>query len=111
MCSLERRQKLEWAASEAVKVAKKRQEAKSSRLLRMHSRTVFSTSQLREILQHCDELFAHDLADVDETGNYNNYRPEMLKEWLRDQRFSFFEGRKVSTSIVLTANGPNKPQF
>lgn len=100
VCSLER-QKLEWAASEAVKAAKKRQEARASKLLQMHSRIVLSTFRLRKILQHYDELFARDLTDVDETGEYS-YLPEMLKEWLRDQQFSFFEGRRVSTAIELS---------
>jgi len=100
VCSLER-QKLEWAASEAVKAAKKRQEARASKLLQMHSRIVLSTFRLRKILQHYDELFGRDLTDVDETGEYS-YLPEMLKEWLRDQQFSFFEGRRVSTAIELS---------
>jgi hypothetical protein len=49
VCSLER-QKLEWAASEAVKAAKKRQEARASKLLQIHSRIVLSTFRLRKIL-------------------------------------------------------------
>jgi hypothetical protein len=68
VCSLER-QKLEWATSEAVKAAKKRQQARASKLLQMHSRIVLSTFRLRKLLQHYDELFVPDLTNGDEPVN------------------------------------------
>lgn len=42
-----------------------------------------------------------DLTDVDKTNKYS-YFPEMLKEWLHDQQFNFFERWRISSAIELS---------